>query len=1647
MIHINKIDDLVDKIIDDFFNKVILDKGFDKFFNETNFVKYQKEINTIFSSYEKNIDTPAIESIVNDNDNIETIYNLIKKYLGYYIFLTIGFFYKGKPETFINNIIEFSKNQPSFDFKINNFFNSESNANIIKYSDIIQKTILLLESEHSKFNLLKKKESFKESVEFLDNIGTELTNTMFKLENLDGDKKKQCHNIIKTIILNNFYFNNDKKDVIEILETAENEQGKYIFIDIIVPLKDYIDFSAVENVLSAQDVENGVANEIFDFIMKHEDIDKFKQLTYDDKILELINNNLLIPISEDFLLYHKDSEKYETTGFDSSNKKRDDTRIKYIINKIDTVAEYYSTNLKENDKKKIERMFYLPLSNRKAILINNNEELKIINKFNNQGKHSVENNEYYNDLINYRKYPYVNFKNFNNNGFSLSTNKTIDIIRNVSFQDNVNMPLQLRTGSENQNINIVGYVIPTEINNIHCVLNKNSFDIKHVGFKDSNHGIKKYDNGFDATIRLLKKKLFKKKPLKETVYWLFDLKKDSTQLDNYKQISKINNEQKLKLLSSQLYDNIFIMLYKQIRNIITNKKEISFYNFKKIIDYYQNKVFKFPINSKLYDELIKYAYLERYIRTYNVYDKKEDLFPGLYGNVIKLPQAPTKLHSKLPIISIKQITEKKQEEEQYSEIIKYNAICQHLISWEQMSMLQRKSPNEFNTLLFNFINQYVVENEQTDYVCKSCGTQINLKKYVLDGAYDDNNQYITFSTPMEIPLEDIPEYEQYKPTIRYLEKIIERVASVTNMTYFLGSVTATKWRKRGVIKDCIDILSIHNKNLQNIYQSRKEHISNLYGIKKDFTNLFVFNLENSIFVYSSKDKDQYKLIKQNNILIYILFLMILELNDSQLLFMGGDKICNYYFFEQIGLPLFNDLKINKNNKGDIVDIQNYKTLCYILYYVSCLLTKYNIWNTGSDVVKSKKFNPIVQKIIINTMVDLINSIIEFYSKNKKHYLYEIISVKFFKKLNSTFQDENILSKIKNINMKKIVTEDGKKKFSKLKIKALPLSDVYSHGIYQGPSNFKKCLNMTLYLNKKISKPISYDNINNITNCLSGQFHNWKPHDKTFKCSRCNIAINNNDLNTQNTIKARSNYRYIKLNEKAKTYCLSGKYHTFVYDKNSQKNICIKCNYDTTKSLSHSDLDKLEKNIISQTQNVNNRKSHHIDVNKTKQAKREMKHVEFINSIKNDYANTKTHKEDYFKFIELFINKLESIIGKNINIDNKNLYLLHDTYIIDHDHNGYKLPEPIILTDKDNKILHKKNHPFFKKDVIYYTNYKLGKIDIFYDEITLLLIGFKEMNKEFQYSKNKNIHLKLNYSIMNQLKYMGYNSKQIYVKDMINDLIDHFKNDEHLIVKNIVSNICRNRMVNLNKFMINVQKYLYRIKFDKDDYNKDNYILDSVIESTIDKFKKKLQKINLRDPKTKKKVFRYWHAIKYNLQFQNLNNKTINFDIKSDYYHADDISDYNYHGNLILYYIIKQFINLLDINNNKFIQSNIVYLIIDIIINAHNQFNHDERNINFNIKRFLRLINSKTYIHDVEEKGHGVDEQIDNIDDDTPDVIDYDEFLKKKDEIEEAEEEFNAIDVDTEIDYQIDYTDSNNGLDYEIDYAPSVNMNTNFSNDL
>ena len=179
--YIDKIDDLIDKILDDFYATIILeDKRFKLFLQEMNFVKYQSDINDIVKKYISNLNLSDIKQFVTNNDIINKIIDVIKKYIILYIFLYIGFYYTSTDSIYANNIIEFTKNQSSYNFKIEGFFNSESNSLIIDFYRTIKKILNLLNAENKqRKEFLASRPDYKSIVKFLNELGGDFINAVF----------------------------------------------------------------------------------------------------------------------------------------------------------------------------------------------------------------------------------------------------------------------------------------------------------------------------------------------------------------------------------------------------------------------------------------------------------------------------------------------------------------------------------------------------------------------------------------------------------------------------------------------------------------------------------------------------------------------------------------------------------------------------------------------------------------------------------------------------------------------------------------------------------------------------------------------------------------------------------------------------------------------------------------------------------------------------------------------------------------------------------------------------------------------------------------------------------------------------------------------------------------------------------------------------------------------------------------------------------------------------------------------------------------------------------------------------------------------------------------------------------------------------
>ena len=1589
--YINKIDDFFNNIIDNLDDYLSIKNDLMKktILQEKNFVKYQKEINDLVLSYLNIIDLKLLDELIANTTDRNKVINIISKYVWYYFFFYVGIHYKGTEDEFINNIVEFSNNQHKYEYRNDEFFNSQSNGIIIKYFRIFRNILKILQDENEAAILAQQIE-YRDTIEILNNIGKDIIEASFKTSNTN----QNYSNIIKLVLIIDIYKKQTRKILNDIIESSTEDE--YMYIDIVVPNKTNIDYNMIESVLPTNDVENGLANDFWNFLLENQN-KNLKYVMMDDKITELMESKLVVPISEDLLLFHKDTELYETEKNKALKKKMETTKIKYIVNKIESMVNYYSPEIKSDPQKQLalKKIFYLPLIDRRAILVNEYEDIDIINKLINL---NIKHNEYFSELAHYKVYPYINFKDFKKYGYYLTLTKTINCVRNVSiaetdeFKQKIRNRLQLRTAGKNVPVNIVGLMIPTNMTSLFCLQTNDVIDITKLN-KDNK-------NGYELVLDFLTNSVFKEIKYRSSVYWIFNLENDIVQFDNYDQENKLTSEEQIKLILYKLYQAIKSEIYNFIINKISNNQMInqSFRLFNQI----KQKFLKLDRNDYEFANLEKVIIFDKSVKSSGKYDINEDIFHGIVGQIIKLKHIGPKILNPVRkiILNINEVIKTKEIEKDDYVV----GLCQHNVTWDSILNIRKSNPNKFSDLLYQFGEKYIIETTDKDYVCKSCGTLLDIKKYINESHYDETSQkFKAISTLMEIPLEEIKEYSKYRNAIGSLDKLIEKIAIISNIPYFVGA-QQVKWRRKAIIKDAIDIILLNNILLKKNYKERKENSFKLYGIDKKLSNIFVFEFDNSIFLFTSIEKDYYRLYKYNNVIAYVIILMILEMNESNLIYMSGDKkgLCNYNIFEKYGQTLFGGIKIIINKDFDTEYILKYPVFCYILYMMSCMISKYGMWffDQYPPNADKKKFQPTIQKIIINTTIDLMNNIIENSVAKKNDRTYDIILIKFFDRLQNLFPKGELLDifKPEKIAIKNI------KSSRDVKIEPVLLSGI--HQIQYRPSNYINCPNQREQGKIRIDNLTKYYNISYATNGLDGHFHVWiVDKNKQSVCEICGVLLSD-ATNRKSDIKITAdilyNYKYFKLQKIATKYCLKGGLHQFVYDMDKKKFICTKCKNPETYQYTKKELDTLE--------NVLKAKVEYVEYLTSDKSVKKGRYIdEIISNLINNY-NKNSPVDSNYKYIYNFINNINNIIGIEIGSD---INIVDNIYIINHDYLGYPLKEPLRLTDKDKKIFIKYNE-FFKKNVFTYTSSENIKTDVYYDVISYALLGYKELNKDYVISKNHNIKLIIKYSIIEKLKILGYESSNIDVAEKVEDKQDklnvYSKIDLNKIdktfVQEIIKNIIRERIRNLKKIISEFQRFIYKIK---NGYVKENVEGDAFY-TILEKYSKKLKNINLYDSTGKNKIFANWKIINYYLFLSDASDLQFNV---PNIINVEMLSNIDKTGNVILYYIVSELNKLLEYNNDKLMKTNIINFYFDFINYAFDLFNIESITNNFQVKTFMVAIKYTDYVLssiDYETVTHEIYEE------EEEEELTAEDKDKIMDNIEEAQ----ALDIDMSFNYEHNY---------------------------
>lgn len=1578
--YINQIDVLFDKLLDNFYKFLSEEKLFEKIKKDTNFVRFQSDIMAVLKKFISTIDEKDILKIIINKTYLPNIINVIKRYCAFYVYLGIGYYYTGGRDLFITNILESSKGQKDSVFQINNFYNSENNSKIITYYGDIKNILSLMEYKTiDKIKVILKNNPIKYSktIELFNDLGEDYIVEHFFI-------KDNFHSVIKTFIFKQIYLKEEKSEINSVLKEVEEKDAEYKYIEIVVSNKNKIvDFNIIQKFLSITQNRKGFANEIYNYLSEFKETNEIIIKENKDFVNFLFSNKVIIPITEDFMRYHKNTEKYE-----SESKSREDTKVKYVLNKINNIKNYYSPLVENNAKLKLEIKdnFYKNMEERLVVLYNDDEELKIIQKLNFSDNQNDNDNLI--DLEEIRKYAYLNFKHVSNDYIKIRTPNTIDAIRFTNLKEKKKTSdIETRVGHLNLDLNVVGVAWnPYRIN---LVKTKNTKPIECFKIKDMVDVRKKYDteNGYTGFKKAIKKTVAKN-PQQQLYYWLFNAKKDiPKKTKEYVDFSVNDTQKNISLLLYEIYNTYTDIVKTKLENYVNKYDNFDFWNLDKIFKLYSTKYYNFEFNPTIKNEILNYVLTKKIKEIEVTEDETDNIIPGVRKQVIKLPTLKLKESEKNIII----VDINKKTEIEEVEVEKKNPpICNHYIKW--VSIKGHKS-EEFNQLVFDYVKKYVKQNDQGDFICKSCGELLELKKYVYEGTYNkETDTFMTTSLAINQKLEELPKYKTLVRTINNLNKNIEKIAYLSDLSYYLGNTPTSKLHRKTLIKDIIDLIQIHTEYLKKQPKNRIELASEKYNINKNLTNLFFFELKDEIFLMSSTDTDYYKTIKYNNIMAYMIFLLLTEINAGQLINLKDDRRCNYFFYSKVGQSLFEGLfiRLNQKEKTQIIKIP---LLCYALYYLSCIFVNNKLWlykdESTTNVV-------LIQKTVIHTVIDLINSLVEANMVEGKNFLYEIITTRFILKLNHTFNDNEILARIEKKSSKNIKYDETTKKISivKNKIDYIPISvnEKFVHD--KTPPDY---CHISTFKNDKVryikdSKTFSF-----LTNCDDGKFHQWRLKDDSIICALCNKNYNEL-LKDKERIKKDESADYlnkIKINQLTmltKKYCLTGELHQI----NQVTSTCDLCKLnpyehkytsDELKKL-YNNLQKKENDDIKKAiEKIREFKKQEIENDKTKHEITKKFNKRFNTDV---YEKYKTNQ--YVNYIIDFVERLVKILGPKIKIGNKNIYLKDTVYIINHDYLGNENKNVIQISSKDDILQIKKNAPSLNKDVLFYKD-KSHNVYVYYDLITLQYLGYSEDGKNIKKNKN-NASIIKELSILDILLTLGLENEYCNTK--------HYEVDVELN-KELVNKLIRNRIVNLKQFINKCESIIYSVK---NNSNVNSRIYNKNEKDIIQEFTKKLREFNLKDKEGHNGVFKHSSYIVNNVNLSNINIKLDIELINENYIDCKFLNNLYNTDSKLIYYIIMNLNRLLDYNKQPAIESELCHMIVKIFKTLNKNTTIDYTNIE--VRKYDYLLTNEIPYIDEQVKIVGFYQELVNVQD-----IDED---KVKEQNEDAREEMEAFDVD---DYEVD----------------------------
>lgn len=1269
---ITQIDKIVNQILDDFYFHILEHKN-----NEINDIVNAFDLGNYFTKVNKE-----------KKQYYDTIINIISSYIYYYVYL--WYINENKLEDIKLKLVEFKKENDCF-------LNAVTIENLYIYYTTVGTLIDELDETDKK-------------------------------KYIDSKSKTYAHNLIKLIILRKVNVKDNRLELFNAYQNMKKTETK--IIDIVVNKKNMFNYFVIQSILKDNEISNesDILN-IYKFIHKYANEKINRNISNSTKAKLLLKSKYVIPISSDFLRFHKDDFVY----IEESNKKI--RKIDYAVDFINNIKQLYNGELSDVKREQIYSKIIDP--ERMSVHVNVMEDVRIINRIYNDFKEKKEITEkYYPNFMENISYAYLNFDDNppNINGIKMIFDETTDMIRYTNIVNRTQISkydIEKRVSMPLKTANIVGILIPhTDIKNIsadNLVLSNDYDEIKNK-LKDITDG----------------------KQLNKSIYWIFDKKEDTS---SKFVIDKLG----------ELYDYLLDRIYKIIQIATGNKVPIAFYDL--IIKKVKEKYYKINLLSDDFLFINQQIYNNSIIRIKPEYDTNEDKLILLENYSHHIDYEP-----KINTFS--------------------NSICQHILSWREIKLTDRNKPI-FNIKLHNFIKQFAVRitsGENTIYhICKSCSAILKaIIKYEKEGLFDEDGHYISDYMELRINLDEMPYYSVYSELIDLLDRRLQKISEILNISYLIND----KRSRDTIIKQVIDVfllindninfnnillkqeLSVLDKNYKEILKTdktsketiEKEYDEEINKLKQKyiFNNRRKFGISDSILFYVKDDK-----ISNNILIAYLVAVLIINLSSSDILLFNQTEKNNFYVFEKFKDKLFNKLtlkKINTSKSDDITDLLSMNILSFVIYSFSGYLLINNLWETDDGKLTINN-----QKQVIHTILDVMNKIIntddmsidELFKFSKKSVnvkesnkqLFNILKVKIFSKKNSIYSNVELQNKIKD---KLSFILGLKKKKERYIILTKPKTYAKQPKLTNGfETERRQIINNLIKLPVFSIKNKIFDyNLYTLPNIFficenTGIGHIWNTTDTTLICNTCNKKYEDFiDMKWNKTFD--KSYDNTFLQKIATSYC-------------SKNTDCVKCDEESIIIKDNVEFTLcIHKEYL---ENVNENNKLLLD-NENKEIEKEERENDIIISLKEEMDKNK----DYLK---VFLDILDKNLDKNI---------FNNIYYITHTHLGDNRKKDVEVDQSKIELGTDADNVFFESNVI---SVRHGNIEYFYDRESLRYVGHKQGTGSYiKHVSRESIYLKELYSAKNILFNLGIN-KQFYNKKMPHKEYIDIGKDRNINIKKIV----------------------------------------------------------------------------------------------------------------------------------------------------------------------------------------------------------------------------------------------------------------------